>query len=579
MMKLNKPFIFDGAFGTYYTSLYGSRDICEMANLHYPQRVKQIHQEYVDAGAQAIKTNTFSIMKLIQECETETWHTLIHSAIKVANEAASGHDVLVFADLGPLEEAQDEKDYMKVIDVFLDAGIKNFLFETLSSDKGIHQSCEYIKAKVSDAMVIVSYAVNSDGYTRQGFGIRYLLSQLKDTPFDVFGLNCMNGPNHMKQLLKYFEDVEYPISIMPNAGYPGVLNRHSIFRDNVDYYAKECASFYPLGVSVMGGCCGTTPKHIEALVQNVQKLNFDEQTQSYHQQKIQAVDDNEIHHRLQNKEKIIAVEFDPPQDCKIDTFMRNANILQEEGVDLITIADCPIARARMDSSLLACKLHRELGLNVMPHMTCRDRNLNATKALLYGLEVEGIRNVLIVTGDPIPEDNRGEIKGVFNFNSAVLARYIDDLNETTLPHPFLIFGALNINAINFDAELAKAKRKLEHGMKGFLTQPIHSEKALNNLKKARKELDAYLLGGVMPIVSHRNGLYMHNEISGMEIDERIIQKYENTTREEAAQLAVSISNAICDEMKDFVDGYYLITPFNRVEIIQKVMQHIKKYDL
>ena len=572
---MNDKLIFDGAFGTYYTSLYGSHEICEFANIHHSERVQRIHKEYVDAGAQAIKTNTFSIMKLKEECDQDTWQNIIYAAVQHA-KAIAKDKVLVFADLGPLEETQDQNAYLEVIDIFLHAGLTHFLFETLNSAKGLNEVCEYIKQKCSDAMIMISFAVNVDGYTRKGYGIRTLLTQLETTPYDVIGLNCMNGPNHMKRLLKHFEAVNKPISIMPNAGYPGIINRHSIYRDNVAYYAKECSSFFQYGITILGGCCGTTPKHIQALKVACEQISTTENTLNYQNQKLQQVDDNEIHQKLKNNQKIIAVEFDPPQDCRIDTFMHNASILQEEGVDLITIADCPIARARMDSSLLACKIHRELGMNAMPHMTCRDRNLNATKALLYGLEVEGIRNVLIVTGDPIPEDNRGEIKGVFNFNSTVLARYIKDLNETTFPHPFLIFGALNLNAINFEAELKRAKKKIEHGMQGFLTQPIHSERALNNLKQAHQELDAYILGGVMPIVSHRNALYMHNEISGMELDERIIQCYENTTREEAGKLAITISNQICDAMREYVDGYYLITPFNRIEIIQEIIQHIKK---
>ena len=417
---MNDKLIFDGAFGTYYTSLYGSHEICEFANIHHSERVQRIHKEYVDAGAQAIKTNTFSIMKLKEECDQDTWQNIIYAAVQHA-KAIAKDKVLVFADLGPLEETQDQNAYLEVIDIFLHAGLTHFLFETLNSAKGLNEVCEYIKQKCSDAMIMISFAVNVDGYTRKGYGIRTLLTHLETTPYDVIGLNCMNGPNHMKRLLKHFEAFNKPISIMPNAGYPGIINRHSIYRDNVAYYAKECSSFFQYGITILGGCCGTTPKHIQALKVACEQISTTENTLNYQNQKLQQVDDNEIHQKLKNNQKIIAVEFDPPQDCRIDTFMHNASILQEEGVDLITIADCPIARARMDSSLLACKIHRELGMNAMPHMTCRDRNLNATKALLYGLEVEGIRNVLIVTGDPIPEDNRGEIKGVFNFNSTVLA--------------------------------------------------------------------------------------------------------------------------------------------------------------
>ena len=284
--------------------------------------------------------------------------------------------------------------------------------------------------------------------------------------------------------------------------------------------------------------------------------------------------DNVIKEKLNQKQRIIAVEFDPPANGDIKQFLHHAQYLKEAGVDAITIADCPIARARMDASLLACKLHRELGLEVIPHMTCRDRNINATKALLFGLHMEGIRNVLIVTGDPIPAEDRHEVKGVFNFNSRLLANYIRDLNETMFPQPFQIFGALNLNAVNFEHELQRAKDKLKSGMHGFLTQPIHSKRALEYLKQARQELDGYLLGGILPIVSHRNALYMNNEIAGIEVDEEIVAMYEGTSREEAQHMAVKLSCATIQEMAPYVDGYYLITPFHRVEIIGNIIAYI-----
>lgn len=572
-----KGLLFDGAFGTYYAQKHGSREICEWANVHYPQRVKAIHQEYIDAGAQAIKTNTFSIARIYQESQGDEWKQLVYEAVRLAKEAVADRDVMIFADLGPLDDLDESSHiiYQEICDVFLETGVSCFLFETLASVQGICETVSMLRAKLPEAVIMMSFAVNTDGYTRMGISLKSILAKLSSCDVDIVGLNCINGPVHMKKLLPYFEDQKI-VSIMPNAGYPGVMNARSVFNQNVAYYAQECASFLQYGVKVLGGCCGTTPKHIQALKEACEKLDGNQSTAQSVNHAGLSQDDNPIRQKLNQNQRIIAVEFDPPQDCRIDTFMRNAEILREEGVDLITIADCPIARARMDSSLLACKLHRELGLDVMPHMTCRDRNLNAAKALLFGLEVEGIRNVLIVTGDPIPADNRSEIKGVFNFNSAVLSGYIRDLNETMMPHPFMIFAALNVNAVNFDAELQKAQRKIDHGVQGFLTQPVHSEMALRNLARAHQELDAYILGGIMPIVSHRNALFMHNEISGMHIDERIIDCYEGTDRAQAAQLAVSISCAIADQMQEYVDGYYLITPFNRVEIITEIMKHLKQ---
>ena len=402
---------------------------------------------------------------------------------------------------------------------------------------------------------------------------------LEDDNIDICGLNCICGPLHMKQLLEKIDTQKKPILIMPNAGYPTVLSNRTYFQDSSDYFASVMKEIYQKGAIVLGGCCGTTPVYIQKLKRNLADLKPAQEIHKTDEQKQKvSVDTNPIRHKLKENKKIVAVEFDPPANCEIDRFISNAQYLKEAGVDAITIADCPIARARVDSSLLACKLHRELDIEIIPHMTCRDRNINATKALLFGLQIEGISNVLVVTGDPIPSEDRQEVKAVFNFNSQILANYIQDLNQTMFPHPFLIFGALNINAVNFEAELQKAKQKMKHGVEGFLTQPVHSQRALDNLKKAKQELDAYLLGGVLPIVSHRNAVYMNNEISGIEVDEQLVACYEGKTREEAQQLAIDISCQTIDAMKDYVDGYYLITPFNRVEIIGSIISYIHKQE-
>ena len=211
-------------------------------------------------------------------------------------------------------------------------------------------------------------------------------------------------------------------------------------------------------------------------------------------------------------------------------YLEGARRLQAAGADLLTIADCPIARARMDSSLVACRVHRELGMNVLPHMTCRDRNLNATKALLLGLYAEGVREVLAITGDPIPTAERDEVKNVYQFNSRKLAQYIVSLagEGREMPAPITVFGALNLNARNFEVELRRAAEKLENGMSGFLTQPVLSAQAVENLKKARETLGerAKILAGILPVVSQRNAIFMENEVNGIHVDDAIIQRFE-----------------------------------------------------
>ena len=574
--------LFDGAFGTYYAQRYAEdQKPCEMANLNHPKRVAAIHQEYIEAGADAIKTNTFSANEQHLECSWEMIRRILQEGYRIAKEAAKDK-VKVFADIGPIMEQKNvslAQQYQQIVDVFLAEGADCFLFETLLNTQELHAVTSYIKEQCPQACIIVSFVVTADGYSRQGIAMSRLLQDcLADEHVDACGLNCVCGPMHMKRLLDSIDRTQKPILIMPNAGYPTILANRTYFRDSSTYFAKEMREIWQKGARLLGGCCGTTPVYIQKTREALQEHKIIQKVQQPAQetQRIPQEDHNPLRRKLQRKQPVIAVEFDPPANCEIERFMNHVEFLKEAGVDAVTIADCPIARARVDSSLIACKLHRELGLDVIPHMTCRDRNINATKALLFGLQIEGIRNVLVVTGDPIPSEDRQEVKGVFNFNSQILAGYIRDLNETMFTSPFMVFGALNLNAVNFEAELAKAKRKVTQGMEGFLTQPVHSRQALFNLKRARKELQAYILGGVLPIVSHRNAVYMNNEISGIEVDEEIVAMYEGTTRKEAQKLAVDISCKTMDEMRPYIDGYYLITPFNRVEIIADMITYIHK---
>ena len=269
-------------------------------------------------------------------------------------------------------------------------------------------------------------------------------------------------------------------------------------------------------------------------------------------------------------ERVIAVELDPPPDDDAAYFFNGVRTLRNAGADWITIADCPVGRPRADSSLLACKVKRDFGMEPLPHIACRDRNLNATKALLLGLAIEGIHHILIVTGDPVPTEKRDEVKSVFNFNSRKLARYIQSLNET-LQTPFQMFGALNVNARNFDRQLEFALEKETCGITGFLTQPVLSPEAMDNLRKARTVLHGKILGGIFPVVSYRNACFLNNEIAGMRVSEDIIRRYEGLNREEAESLAVEISIDTAREIADFTDGLYLMTPFKRVALVEKIL--------
>ena len=285
--------------------------------------------------------------------------------------------------------------------------------------------------------------------------------------------------------------------------------------------------------------------------------------------------ENPLWDKLTRGERVVCVELDPPVDDTIQPFLAGVAEFRAAGADAITIADSPVGRPRADSSLLACKLKREMGVETLPHMACRDRNEIATKALLLGLSIEGIHNVLLVTGDPVPGERRGEVKSVFNFNSRKLAQYVTGLNETVLRTPFRVFAALDVNAVNFPAELRRAREKEDCGVVGFLTQPVLSAEALDNLKRAREGLRGKLLGGVFPVVSHKNALFLDQQVAGVRVCREIIQLYEGADRAAGEALAEEISAQIVREIAPYTDGVYLMTPFQRVALMTRLIARAK----
>ena len=579
-----KPLLFDGGMGTYYKAKPGTE--CEQGNLLDPAGVRKVHREYLAAGAEAIKTNTFGLPRMAAARQPD-WQALARAGWKLAAEAAVETGAAVFADLGPApdtEAAPAGSIYTAVARCFVEQGAKNFLFETLSSDAGVLEAVQAVKAQVPDAFVLVSFAVLPDGYTREGMYSKDLVRRMTESGIvDAVGFNCVSAPGAMRTLVQQLGSTALPLSVMPNAGYPVVTRTQVKYQGKPEYFAKELARIAAEGVRILGGCCGTTPAHIAALRAALDPLPAVEKAAPAVQVSTPEAPtvekDDAFLRKLNAGKKVIAIELDSPKDADLTNYLAGAKRLQAAGADLLTIADCPIARARMDSSLVACRVHRELGLCTLPHMTCRDRNLNATKALLLGLYAEGVREVLAITGDPIPTAERDEVKNVYQFNSRKLARYIVSLagEGREMPSPMTVFGALNLNARNFEVELRRAGEKLENGMSGFLTQPVLSEQAVENLRRTRETLGerAKILAGIMPVVSQRNAIFMENEVNGIHVAEDIIEAFAGLDREQGEALGLEISLKMAREALPYADGFYLMTPFNRVALMERLIARLK----
>lgn len=581
LLDLDKPLLFDGAMGTYYSEISSNTlPKCEMANIFDRQTIVDIHKSYIDAGARALKTNTYQANSKGLNAEFSVVEGIIKAGIAVCKEACQDKDIYIFADIGQIQSEEDSlEEYFKIVDIFLEEGINKFLFETFASADELLKVSEYIKNKDKNSYIITSFAINADGYTKFGQIGKKLLEKVDDCSYiDAVGFNCVSGPFHLKEYIRSIDLPKKTLSIMPNAGYPTVINGRTLYSHDKEYFSDAILDILDHGAKIIGGCCGTNPEFIREISKKIKNYRVkDKKSKESDKLKIDnPYAENLFRNKLENGKKPIAVEYVPPKNLDMEKYIDNVKKYYEHGVDAITIPDCPVARVRVDASYTAYKIKREVGIDPVVHMTCRDRNINATKALLFALNIENILNVILVTGDPIPSAEKDDIKSVYQFNSTKLTGFVQDMNEEVFTNQMNIGAALNVNSKNFDAELKRAKQKEEAGTRVFYTQPIISDIAVENLKKARKELSSYIMGGLMPIVSYKNASYIEAEISGMSVEKEIVEAYKNADENDYKFLALDITSAYAKKIETYVDGLYIITPFNKVDLVCELLDKLNE---
>ena len=527
----------DGAMGTYYAELTGDyHTTCEVANLQNPDIIKKIHQQYLDAGAMLLRTNTFAANRSKLDVSLETLKEIIKKGYALADEVAKDSSAFVAGSIGPIVTVdidQNENDileeYKIIVDSLMSAGARIILFETFSNTNYIEKVSKYIKEKDSTVTVMAHFAVMPDGYTREGISISHIHENAQSIKsIDIHGFNCGSGPTHLHRMIKNMSFSGDSISVLPNAGYPEIINERTVYVNNPDYFAEKMMDIKHLGVKIIGGCCGTTPEHIRVLAQKLAQGNG----KSTIQEPVKT-DHKESHAKLQNTfqeklskgEFVYAVELDPPFNTDIGKIMDGARLCSREGIDLITIADSPMSKVRVDSITIACKIKREIGIDTMPHICCRDKNVIALRSGLLAAHVEGIRNILAVTGDPVSADTLASVKGVFNLNSYKFMSLISQMNiEVFNEDPLSIGGALNLNLTNKEKEVSRMTKKAEKGATFFLTQPIYEDETIDYLKTL-KDRNVKILGGILPIVSYRNAQFLNNELPGVHVPDEYVNRF------------------------------------------------------
>lgn len=578
----------DGAFGTYYALKYHTDGLPERANTQCPERVAQIHADYLAVGAQLLRTNTYASNTAALKCSPAEAAENIRSGFRIAKEAARGSGALVAADIGPIpwenisgREAA-EREYADICRVFLEEGAEVFVFETFSDMDGLNAALDVIGDK---AFVVVQFAVSRYGYGSTGLSAKKLLQTAQDHPYvDAAGLNCGIGPAHMQQLFRRIgARGEKPLTAFPNAGYPQGTGSRMIFPEkNVEYFVQKADGLLDEGVTVIGGCCGTTPAYIAGIRDLLERRAADGAAGrtaadgaargEAHVFSTGKTRKNSAFYAKKTTGKLIAVELAPPFDSDDEKLMDAAHRLQKSGVDVLTFPDSPSGRTRADSVLTAEKVSRETGMCVMPHICCRDRNAIAIRSQLFGAYMNGIYNFLVVTGDPIPAMARGTVKGVFNFDSIGLMRMIDGMNEEHFSDNPLCFGGAINPCRKPDFEINRVKKKMEAGATFFLTQPIATEAGAAFLRRVKEETGARILCGVMPFVSLRNALFMKNEMAGIAVTDEVLARYRaDMTREEGEQAGIALARDVIAMTERDADGYYFSFPFNRVGMLERIL--------
>lgn len=581
--------IADGSFGTYYSKKYKTVDIPEYANITAPQRISEIHTEYINSGAKLIRTNTFASNTYSLDCSIEQVKENIKAAYKIAKEAVeqSGKEIFIAGNIGPVPAVFQpdfeavEEEYYQIAKTFMDEGADILCFETFTQSEHIMPAIKRIKEECNP-FIIVQFCVNQYGYSEAGESAERLVSETAFSKcVDAVGLNCGVGPAHMQQILSRINlNNNCFVTAMPNAGYPLLVRNRVKYADNPIYFASKVNDMALLGADIIGGCCGTTPDYIREVAKTVDltpTVKSDETSANNENEKpvIKKSFFRNADGTIKDK-KLIAVELAPPFGADDKKLLEAAHMLKGLGVDVLTFPDSPSGRTRIDSVLMAQKVKNVTGFEVMPHICCRDKNAIAVRSTFLGASINGINNFLIITGDPIPVMARQVVKSVFNFDSVGLMRIADEMNSEALKDsPLTYGGAINQSRRRIESEIKRVQKKMEAGAEFFLTQPVFTEEDAERLRRIKEETGARILCGIMPLVSRKNALFMKNEISGVNVTDEVIERYpENADREDGENVGVELAKEMIAITKDFADGYYFSFPFNRTYLLKRIIQEV-----
>ncbi|MEO6056243.1 MAG: bifunctional homocysteine S-methyltransferase/methylenetetrahydrofolate reductase [Gemmatimonadales bacterium] len=596
--------VVDGAMGT---MLYGRGvflNVCyDELNLRQPDLVRDIHREYVRAGAELIETNTFGAnpLKLAVHGLGADTERINSAAAGLAREAA-GTRAAVAGAIGPLgvrvepfgELSLDEACalYARQVRGLLAGGVDGFILETFSDVNELGAAIRAIQ-ELSDLPTIAQMTVGTDGKTHYGTDPEAFGPALAAMGVSVIGVNCSVGPHGVLEAVeKLARVVSLPIAAQPNAGLPREVGDRKMYMASPEYMASYARRMVEAGARFVGGCCGTTPDHIRAMVGFVQSVSprhaFDMGTLPAPSPAV-AIDPVPLAARsglgakLAEGRFVTTVEIVPPKGVDPAPMFEQVRQLKMAGVDAVNVPDGPRAQSRMGALLSALMIEREVGLEAVVHYACRDRNLLGMLSDLLGAAAAGIRNLLIVTGDPPKMGPYPDATAVFDIDSIGLTNLVSRLNHGLDPggNPigpptrFVIGVGVNPAAFDFERELKRFAYKVEAGAEYAITQPVFDLEQLDRFLTRVEQFRIPIIAGIWPLVSLRNAEFLANEVPGVSVPDAVVERMRAASaggKEEALAEGVRISREMLAAVADRVQGVQVSAPLGRVPVALEVLE-------
>ncbi|MBN2804450.1 MAG: bifunctional homocysteine S-methyltransferase/methylenetetrahydrofolate reductase [Deltaproteobacteria bacterium] len=612
-LEKRETIIFDGGMGTtlFDNGIFINR-CYDQVNLLDPDLVKRIHKSFIDAGAMVIETNTFGAnrFKLATFDLAHQIHEINIAGAKIAKEAAKDK-VLVAGSVGPLgvhleplfgkiDGNAAKNAFKEQISALVEGGVDLILMETFSELEQMQFALDAVKELKDeldiDIPTVCSFTLNQEGTSFYGLSAEKFALALEKSGADMIGINCSTGPKPMLDAMERIRKVtNLPLMAMPNAGLPAEVEGRKIYVCSPDYMANYARRFVQVGACGVGGCCGTTPDHIKAISASVRQISSEQRSFT---ETVSVMPDNNIAMeelpfsgrsklaaKLENGEFIATVELAPPQGWDLAKILVSAKAAKEAGFDAVNIPDGPRASARMGPLAMAVVIERDEDIETIMHYACRDRNLVGMQADLLGAYALGLRNILVITGDPPIMGDYPNATAVFDVDAIGLTKMISRLNTALdlggrsikQPTGFVPLVGLNPTAINPEKELERYIYKVKAGAKAVITQPVFdSDQLLSFLEKIPSEYKIPVIAGIWPLQSLRNAEFLANEMPGVSMPKALLDRMQNAyknenEREEGKQVAIDILKDVLPR----VQGIQVAAPFGRLKSATAVLNAAK----